>query len=117
MASWNRWSSGTSRTGSAALKTMAGAGGGCGGRQRLGQKKWEQAVNDVIARLIAALEPQDVVLGGGNVKNLKKLPSGCRAGDNLNAFVGGFRVWEKTDRGNRSKSKRTVSRATRKPGR
>jgi polyphosphate glucokinase len=90
---------------------------GVAGRKRLGQKKWEQAVKDVIARLIAALEPEDVVLGGGNVKNLKKLPPGCRAGDNLNAFVGGFRVWEKTDPGNRSKSKRTVSRATRKPGR
>jgi polyphosphate glucokinase len=90
---------------------------GVTGRKRLGQKKWEQAVKDVIARLIAALEPEDMVLGGGNVKKLKKLPPGCRAGDNLNAFVGGFRLWAKTDRGNRSKSKRTVSRATRKPGR
>ena len=90
---------------------------GAAGRKRLGQKKWEQAVKDVIARLIAALEPEDVVLGGGNVKKLTKLPPGCRAGDNLNAFVGGFRVWEKTDRKNRSKSKRTVSRATRKSGR
>jgi polyphosphate glucokinase len=90
---------------------------GVAGRKRLGQKKWEQAVRDVIARLIAALEPGDVVLGGGNVKKLKKLPPGCRAGDNLNAFVGGFRVWGKTDRWNRSKSKRTVSRGTRKPGR
>jgi len=90
---------------------------GVAGRKRLGQKKWEQAVKDVIARLIAALEPEDVVLGGGNVKNLKELPPGCRAGDNLNAFVGGFRVWEKTDQGNRSRSKRTVSRATRKRGR
>jgi polyphosphate glucokinase len=69
---------------------------GVAGRKRLGQKKWEQTVRDVIARLIAALEPGDVVLGGGNVKNLKKLPPGCRAGDNLNAFVGGFRLWQKT---------------------
>jgi polyphosphate glucokinase len=90
---------------------------GVAGRKRLGQKKWEQAVRDAIARLIAALEPEDVVLGGGNVKNLKKLPLGCRAGDNADAFVGGFRVWEKTDRANRSKSNPTVSRATRKPGR
>ena len=44
---------------------------GVAGRKRLGQKKWEQAVKDVIARLVAALEPEDVVLGGGNVKNLK----------------------------------------------
>jgi polyphosphate glucokinase len=80
---------------------------GVAGRARLGQKKWEQAVKDVIARLIAALEPEDVVLGGGNVKNLKKLPPGCRAGDNANAFIGGFRVWEKTTRANRSTSRRS----------
>jgi polyphosphate glucokinase len=90
---------------------------GVAGRKRLGHKKWAQAVRDVIARLIAALEPEDVVLGGGNVKNLKTLPPGCRAGDNANAFVGGFRVWETTDRANRSGSNRTVSRVTRKPGR
>ena len=79
---------------------------GVAGRSRLGPKRWEQAVRDVIARLIAALEPDDVVLGGGNVKNLKKLPPGCREGDNANAFVGGFRVWEKTKRHDRSSSRR-----------
>jgi polyphosphate glucokinase len=47
----------------------------------------------VVARLVAALEPDDVVLGGGNVKNLKELPAGCRAGENANAFLGGFRLW------------------------
>jgi polyphosphate glucokinase len=47
-----------------------------------------------VARLITALEPDDVVLGGGNVTKLKELPKGCRAGDNANAFVGGFRLWE-----------------------
>jgi polyphosphate glucokinase len=75
---------------------------GVRGRKRLGQKKWEKAVRDVIARLIAALEPEDVVLGGGNVKSLKKLPADCRAGDNANAFVGGFRLWQKTKRRRRS---------------
>jgi len=65
---------------------------GVAGRARLGQKKWEETVKDVIACLVAALEPEDVVLGGGNVKNLKKLPSGCRAGNNANAFAGGFRI-------------------------
>jgi polyphosphate glucokinase len=80
---------------------------GVTGRKRLGQKKWEQAVKDVIARLIAALEPEDVVLGGGNVRNLKKLPPGCRAGDNANAFIGGFRVWEKTIQANRSTSRKS----------
>src|SRR5262245_35349706 len=79
---------------------------GVAGRARLGKKKWEQAVRDVVARLIAALEPEDVVLGGGNVENLKRLPPGCRTGDNANAFVGGFRLWHKTKRHNRSMSQR-----------
>jgi polyphosphate glucokinase len=90
---------------------------GIRGVKKYGKKKWRGFVTDVVRRLVAALEPDDVVLGGGNVKKLKELPSGSRVGDNANAFVGGFRLWEKTDRGNRSKSKRTVSRATRKPGR
>ena len=71
---------------------------GTRGFARLGETKWRQAVADVITRLIAALEPEDVVLGGGNVKQLKKLPPACRAGDNANAFLGGFRLWKKNRR-------------------
>ena len=63
--------------------------------KKYGRKKWRRYVADVVARLIAALEPDDVVLGGGNVKELKQLPPGCRAGDNTNAFLGGFRLWKK----------------------
>ena len=59
-----------------------------------GKKKWRQHVADVVVMLVAALEPDDVVLGGGNVKNLKELPPGCRAGENANAFLGGSRLWE-----------------------
>jgi polyphosphate glucokinase len=47
-----------------------------------------------VASLIAALHPDDVALGGGNVKKLKTLPPSCRVGDNANALVGGFRLWE-----------------------
>ena len=79
---------------------------GVSGRKRLGRKKWEQAVRDVIARLVAAREPEDVVLGGGNVQKLRRLPPRCRAGDNANAFVGGFRLWQKTKRHNRPTSRR-----------
>src|SRR5262249_18538752 len=67
---------------------------GVRGYEWLGKKKWRRAGADVVARLIAALEPDDVVLGGGNVKKLKVLPAGCRTGDNSNAFLGGFRLWE-----------------------
>jgi polyphosphate glucokinase len=72
------------------------------GLERYGRRKWRQNVEDVVARLIAALEPEDVVLGGGNVKQLEKLPPGCRAGDNANAFLGGFRLWENAAEGRRS---------------
>jgi polyphosphate glucokinase len=66
------------------------------GLEKYGAEKWQKHVADVVAELIAALEPDDVVLGGGNVKLLKKLPKGCRAGDNANAFIGGFRLWQAT---------------------
>jgi polyphosphate glucokinase len=68
---------------------------GIRGLDQHGKKKWCEYVMDVVALLIAALEPEDVVLGGGNVKKLKELPPHCRVGDNANAFLGGFRLWEK----------------------
>jgi polyphosphate glucokinase len=70
---------------------------GLRGLQRLGKKKWRQHVEYVVAGLIAALHSDDVVLGGGNAKKLKQLPPGCRAGNNANAFLGGFRLWEGVD--------------------
>jgi polyphosphate glucokinase len=66
---------------------------GLRGLKKQGEKKWRKHVADVVKQLIAALEPDDIVLGGGNTKLLKKLPKGCRAGDNANAFLGGFRLW------------------------
>src|SRR5213593_848626 len=67
---------------------------GLRGLQRLGKKKWRQEVAYCTGHLVRALHLDDVVLGGGNVKRLKTLPEGCRGGDNVNAFLGGFRLWE-----------------------
>ena len=67
---------------------------GLRGLKRLGKRRWRKHVDTVVGILRAALLPDDVVIGGGNVKNLKDLPEGCRAGDNANAFIGGFRLWE-----------------------
>jgi glucose-6-phosphate isomerase len=67
---------------------------GLRGLKEHGKKQWRRHVADVVERLIAAVEPDEVVLGGGNVSKLKKLPAGCRVGDNSNAFLGGFRLWE-----------------------
>ena len=64
------------------------------GRKRLGKKKWRAAVHETIERLSAALEPDYVVLGGGNADKLDDLPSDVLLGANENAFLGGFRLWD-----------------------
>jgi len=66
---------------------------GLRGLNRLGKKRWRQHVLVVIEKLQAALEPDDVVIGGGNAKRLTEVPMGCRFGDNAKAFVGGFKLW------------------------
>jgi polyphosphate glucokinase len=67
---------------------------GLRGLQRLGIKKWRKYVVEIVELWIAALELDDVVIGGGNVNKLNKLPSHCRAGSNALAFRGGFLMWE-----------------------
>jgi polyphosphate glucokinase len=66
---------------------------GARGRERLGEKRWRKAVRETIDMLVAALEPEYVVLGGGNAKHIGELPAICRLGANEDAFVGGFRLW------------------------
>lgn len=60
---------------------------------RLGKRKWRKVVADVLERLRLALLPDYVVVGGGNVRKLDKLPPGTFAGVNANAFQGGFLLW------------------------
>ncbi len=67
---------------------------GAAGLSRYGKKRWRRYVDDVVATLTAALEPDYVVLGGGNADKLQELPAGSRLGENSNAFVGGFRLWD-----------------------
>jgi predicted NBD/HSP70 family sugar kinase len=68
---------------------------GLRGMEEFGKRKWRKYVADVVERLQNALLPDDVVLGGGQVKYLKELPPGTRAGNNANAFTGGFRLWDR----------------------
>lgn len=70
---------------------------GLRGLQRHGKKKWRRYVADIVEKLKLAMEPDYVVIGGGNAKKLKKLPPGVELGDNRNAFRGGFRMWEGAD--------------------
>jgi predicted NBD/HSP70 family sugar kinase len=67
---------------------------GLRGLERMGRKKWQKHVETCVTSLVAAFQLDDVVIGGGNVKKLTKLPKACRQGNNANAFIGGFRLWE-----------------------
>jgi polyphosphate glucokinase len=74
--------------------------------RRDGKKRWRKKVADVVVRLSEALQPDEVVLGGGNTRLLKQLPPLCRAGSNAKAFDGGFRLWEPTPLDKPRKAKR-----------
>jgi predicted NBD/HSP70 family sugar kinase len=63
------------------------------GLKRRGLKRWRGHVTTAVAAFVAALQPDYVVLGGGNADKLKELPRIARLGANGNAFVGGFRLW------------------------
>jgi polyphosphate glucokinase len=63
------------------------------GRKRLGQKRWEQAIDRVVCVLRKAFVTDYVVIGGGNARRIEKMPEGTRLGDNRNAYQGGLRLW------------------------
>lgn len=83
------------------------------GLVKYGKKKWQKHIARVVKLITDALYADDVVIGGGNAKKLKQLPDGCRPGNNVYAFTGGFRLWEdnqvvkKTSR-RTSKARKTV---------
>lgn len=83
---------------------------GIRGLARLGKKKWRRYVTSIVEQLKEALEADYVVLGGGNVHKIKKLPPNTRLGDNRNAFLGGFRLWEKR---NNARSGHSLSESVR----
>jgi polyphosphate glucokinase len=64
------------------------------GMKRVGKRKWQGYVFDVVERFKNAFVVDYIVLGGGNVRKLEELPPGARMGDNANAFLGGVRLWE-----------------------
>jgi len=69
------------------------------GLDRVGKKRWRGLVFEIVPRLRHAFQVDEVVLGGGNAKQLKSVPPATRLGDNANAFLGGFRLWQGPARG------------------
>lgn len=64
------------------------------GLERIGKEAWRDEVRYAVAQLKLSFIADVVVLGGGNVKKMDRLPDGVEQGDNRNAFVGGQRLWE-----------------------
>jgi polyphosphate glucokinase len=67
---------------------------GVAGLERRGKKKWRKSVLDIVERLKAAMVCDYVLLGGGNAKLMKELPSHVILGANSNAIEGGIKLWE-----------------------
>lgn len=72
---------------------------GAAGLKRSGKKRWRKHVTEIVKHLTAALEPDYVLIGGGNVEKLGRLPPKSRRGDNADAFAGGFRLWRERSGG------------------
>jgi polyphosphate glucokinase len=71
---------------------------GLRGLERLGKKRWRREVLKVVELFKQAMQVDEVVLGGGNAKEMKEVPPGVRLGSNDKAFAGGFRIWRAASR-------------------
>ncbi len=67
---------------------------GIPGLESLGEKKWKREVIYAVAQLKKSFIADYVVIGGGLVHRLDRLPEGAQRGRNENAFPGGIRLWE-----------------------
>jgi polyphosphate glucokinase len=75
-------------------------------QDRMGKKQWRKMVDEIVADLYAAFQVDEVVIGGGNAKQLKEVPDVVRLGSNKNAFAGGFRLWTDPMAGKRTHRQR-----------
>src|SRR5881397_414668 len=73
------------------------------GQAQLGEKAWQRDVQHALVQLKKSLIADYVVLGGGNAKELNKIPRGIELGHNRNAFLGGVRLWQINSRTQRRK--------------
>jgi polyphosphate glucokinase len=72
---------------------------GIPGIERLGEEEWKREVIFAVKQLKKSFIADYVVLGGGNVNRFDHLPEGIERGKNENAFLGGVRLWETKDGG------------------
>jgi polyphosphate glucokinase len=61
---------------------------------QMGKEAWREEVRYAVTQLKISFIADVIVLGGGNVRKMDRLPEGVQPGDNRNAFLGGRRLWE-----------------------
>lgn len=64
-------------------------------RKRVGKKRWNKQVRQVIAQLEPIFNYRKLYLGGGNSRrvDVKKLPANVVVVDNLAGLIGGLKLW------------------------
>jgi len=64
------------------------------GLEKLGTKKAEEILHEIVPMLKQAMMADYVVLGGGSAKKFESLPDGVRRGHNRTVVEGGRKLWE-----------------------
>jgi polyphosphate glucokinase len=68
-----------------------------GGRalDKVGKKKWNKRVEEVLTQIDPIWNPRRIYIGGGNAKHLRlNLPPHVRVTDNVAGLLGGIRLWD-----------------------
>jgi len=65
-------------------------------RKKVGNKRWNKRVRQVIDQLEALFNYRQLYIGGGNVKHLdpEGLPENVKVVDNIAGLLGGIRLWQ-----------------------
>lgn len=62
---------------------------------KVGKKKWNKHVAEVLAQIDPIWNPRRIYVGGGNAKHLRlDLPPHVRVTDNVAGLLGGIRLWD-----------------------
>lgn len=62
---------------------------------KLGKKKWNKQVAEVLAQILPIWNPRRLYIGGGNAKHLRvDFPPHVRVTDNVAGLLGGIRLWD-----------------------
>jgi polyphosphate glucokinase len=71
---------------------------GAKARRKVGKKKWNKRVLEVLRQIEPVWNPRKIYVGGGNAKHLKiKLPAHVKVTSNMAGLLGGVALWKDTE--------------------